>query len=417
LIFDTSTSENMSSGDSYSIINHPHSLDGAGEFYIAPAASSRNRIYFWPSDSNNLSADIAIPTKGYGIYGTGKDYITISGFEVYGQSATGIRFTGSAGDYVDGITIGDCNIYDILDHALYVTYANDVNVHDCYAQRTQNSKRGIMLNGCTNGYIQDCTVSDTGSTNISMYSVTGGQIRDNNVHGIVGGHGNGISAYESCDTILIAYNTFHNRSNLALENHANVCIYANTLNFDEAVNNGFATWGGVESGYYFCAHNVSIQSGNNTGIVHCNDEDVNAVVVNNICDGHQDWRYTNLDEYGYNIYPGLHYLQKSKYGWSLESYSIVETDMDTIFTDYSNEDYTILENSPADGAGVNIQTMLSDLGIDTDFSDFDFTKDKAGEDWADPPSIGAYEATESTPPVGPGGGGLYGGDGSTTYLF
>jgi uncharacterized repeat protein (TIGR02543 family) len=91
------------------------------------------------------------------------------------------------------------------------------------------------------------------------------------------------------------------------------------------------------------------------------------------------------------------------------SYSDRVTAMNSCFTDYANQNYTLKTGSSAIGAGMPLaainaildDTTIGDSGtsIRQNFPNFDFMKDIAGRTWAATPSMGANEYTSggSTP--------------------
>lgn len=76
----------------------------------------------------------------------------------------------------------------------------------------------------------------------------------------------------------------------------------------------------------------------------------------------------------------------------------IKTQYSRIFKNIDAGEYSLADNSPAIGAGRNLDSILDDptititgTSIRQDFPDFDFSKDLAGNPWANPPSMGAYE--------------------------
>lgn len=82
----------------------------------------------------------------------------------------------------------------------------------------------------------------------------------------------------------------------------------------------------------------------------------------------------------------------------------IKTQYARIFKDIDAGDYSLADNSPAIGAGRNLDSILDDptitvtgTSIRQDFPDFDFSRDLAGNPWAAVPSMGAYEYVSATP--------------------
>ncbi len=127
---------------------------------------------------------------------------------------------------------------------------------------------------------------------------------------------------------------------------------------------------------------------------HADGEMAKNYVINNIVDGFGGWYGTQ--ELRNNFYTGFSAFQESRYGWSLgmgeidgRSYSLSQ-----LFNapgESNGANYFLKEDSPVIGKGQDISDLLEQIGVTAWFPDFDFTKDKAGNTWANPPSMGAYE--------------------------
>ena len=90
------------------------------------------------------------------------------------------------------------------------------------------------------------------------------------------------------------------------------------------------------------------------------------------------------------------------YGWTMGEGDVDARliSLDSMFTNAHEglEDYTLIEGSPLIGAGKSLSVYLADPNSPfADFSDFDFTVDRAGTSWANPPSVGALEYVDIEP--------------------
>jgi hypothetical protein len=119
-------------------------------------------------------------------------------------------------------------------------------------------------------------------------------------------------------------------------------------------------------------------------------------VINNIIDGCNTQGTLEIIDMSFNLYTGYGWQQAARYGWALGTGEIDGRGytLNQLFTNPGVDnggDYTLTATSPVIGKGKNISDLLNTIGVTTWFPDFDFTKDKAGNTWANPPSMGAYE--------------------------
>jgi hypothetical protein len=241
-----------------------------------------------------------------------------------------------------------------------------------------------------------------------------GQMIGNTLYGCIGSHGNGSSCYIGCDKILIAYN-YYPKSNLALQSIKNAVVFANVLNYEEISYFTCAVWADgdsrTEENQLFL-HNTILGDSSNAALLLPGQKFSpfpQNYVINNIIDGcnyHDNsndidpahWQDPILDliDISHNLYTGYNGYQSARYGWALKTGEIdgLCYNLKQLFTNpgvANGGDYTLTANSPVIGKGKNLSNLLDTIGVTTWFPDFDFTKDKAGNTWANPPSMGAYE--------------------------
>lgn len=136
--------------DAYSIINHPHVLNNPGEYAHTTEVENIEGVdyywfYFWPKDTVNLENKITIPSKGRGIYGLDKQYITFDGFSVMGYTERAIYLKKQSLSNIEDIIIKNCIVQDAGYSGIQLDGAKNAIVENCVVNRT--SGFGIYLAG------------------------------------------------------------------------------------------------------------------------------------------------------------------------------------------------------------------------------------------------------------------------------
>jgi len=390
--------------DGYSIVNHPHVLDSAGEFAhtMNPDANGYYTFYFWPKNVGNLNDKITIPSKSIGIYAYDKSHVTIDGIKVIGYSGEGIVLRGvSMANRVDNVIARNCVVEDVGDTGIYFIAADNSIIEYCSIDRTGD--RGAFINGGSYGKIQYNNIKNADSTGASFYVMDHGQIIGNTLRGCVGVHGNGLSVYINSEKILVAYNRFID-ANSAFQDIKDFVVFGNVYDFgDGSVSMVWSdTGGGRTSGLQVYLQNTILGDSlkSNSLVLKSQNEAPYPLnyVINNILHGSCWWNANLVLNMSYNLYTDYCFNQEPP-DWSLgegeidgRSYTLNQIFVNPGLTESS--DYTLVENSPAINNGTDVSALLDSLGItgaDPWFPGFDFTKDKAGNSWASPPSMGAYE--------------------------
>ncbi|MBD3271071.1 MAG: hypothetical protein GF384_00870, partial [Elusimicrobia bacterium] len=239
--------------DSYSLLNHPHTLDSAGEFLIMPESGTHYKIYLWPTNPHNLSDAVSLAVRTNGIQAFQENYLVIDGFEVRSCRSEGILMKGRNDEHSQGITVRNCSVFDTGGTAIYLIWTDNSSIEGCTVDHSEG--RGAFINGGKNGLIKDCLISNTASTNMSFYGMDHGLMIGNTVTGCIGAHGNGSSCYIDCKNILLANNTYIN-SNMAFNNLTNIVVY-NNLFYGETTHNWSITpWSSWYDGYQVYMHNT-----------------------------------------------------------------------------------------------------------------------------------------------------------------
>jgi hypothetical protein len=371
--------------DAYSILNHPHVLDKAGEFYVGPVSGSQRTIYLWPRSTDHLAQGVAISVHSAGVYfpaGFGS-YLTIDGFEIRGYAGDA---NGSTGGVIypyysnvphEGTIIRNCRIVNNKGKAGIWLHGGTNDLIEHNTVHNLQGGRGIILSSALTSKIVRNTVSETGVTSIYLPGCNRCQAIGNAV-GTSGVHGNGITVYQGARDILIANNIVTNAS-IAFTTQAttNLTLFNNV--FQGSASYVVADWGDCAG--TVAIMNNTIQGGPSVGAGLKLSTGPTYIVKNNILAGGGGGDRSN------NLYTFLAWNQDARYGWSLASGEVVCKSLSTVFVDAANHDYRLAAGSPAINAGADVDTYLPQAM----FPDFDFSRDITGISRDGTPDIGAYE--------------------------
>ncbi len=218
-----------SSKDRYAIINHPMLLDKPGEFYfkIDPIDSDYCWIYLWPENPENLDSRIRLTLFDYGLWiGTAypnsrRDYIRIEGIKFINYRSSAVKFGGhpARGEYVTGGVIKNC-FASAVDTAFVAEYAKNCIIEGCKSDKT--------VTGLLGRYGEDirfinCENTNHTGTGVRLLELTKSRVVGTKLHFPLGPHANGMSVYQNCSKILLAYNTAYDTS--ITMNHTNDIIF------------------------------------------------------------------------------------------------------------------------------------------------------------------------------------------------
>lgn len=435
--------------DSYRFVNHPHILDGAGEFYIGPVEEvggvGKRKIFYWPRSRDTFSTRMRIAARNYGFYRANYPnpmYLKFKNLKVRGIGTIGMEFQGRYAIHGSYLTIENVDVDGTGSHGIEAQFMDDVNIVDCNVTRCMSM--GIHLDGGNDNLVRNCTVSKTVGTNIKLGDQNDVVALGNECWGIHGGHGNGMSIYGSWEedanhlwidysqNACIAKNLFHNCN--ASANYAkNLYFFGNLFDIDPhggivlAIEPHSSTY----SGKMVVLNNTLLS--NYTGytmICYVWDPDIDQVdnyLYNNVIYrlSHQwdynDYSWTRLPNgekvrtsvaspaHGWNVngehakctvtrshnsYTGYLFTQSIRENWILGAGSRDNraTNPAIMFVDptYRTGDYTPLTGGPLDSAGTDVAAIVAVHGMAVLFPEVDFTTDLVGNAWNTPPSIGAY---------------------------
>jgi hypothetical protein len=431
----------MASGsapDAWSILNHPMLITAAGECYLNPTpADGYYTLYVWPTvagDPDTSGTTIRMPSQTYGIVAntnSNNDYITVNNLTIRNIAGTGIFWNGTSSTYNQSVYITNCTVNDCFTNGIQNYYSNNCQVTGCTVYNiTGASGYGILIGTGTNALISGCSTSACEGTQIRFGGIVHGEIVNNTVNAGVGIHGNGISTYGSmgagptytyapCDYICIAKNKVTN-ANITTNYCEHLVVYANVVANDAGI--PCSMWPSLYLNYQAFLNNTfyGAPSHNSLGVAY----NPNAVywtakggaaygypsytIVNNILDGFAGaaspdyylpvgaWITTTgiVSQFDYNLYTAYCWAQSATTHWddhmATNTNEVYNTALTTVYSDYLNKDMTLGPKSPAIGAGVNLSTIRTALGLST-YTNCDFTTDIQNRAWNNPPSMGAYE--------------------------
>jgi parallel beta-helix repeat protein len=425
LVFSTSLTYALTSGgdspDSYALLNHPHTLSRSGEYYIKPIpVNGKYRIYLWPRTTTDLTDKISVAVLSGGggvngisggIYGYGIRNVVLDGLTVTGFTGDGIRFRGSAANS-NTVTVRNCHVHRNHGWGIYINYADYCVVESCDVYlNTYDEARGIHLTDGKGSSVRYNRSARNGRTCISFYTMRHSQIIGNQT-GTAGTHGNGISCYLNCDTVLVAYNClFPMVTGITIQDFGNITIFGNLLYGPQSstiMNSWGHTTGKYNRGPAIVLQNTAINNQDQAQAAFTITTDTfNTVrqpvrLFNNILHGDNSRITTQSTsnqpgERGYNLYTKYGWTQGSSYGWQLGPGEIDAraTNMNTIFTDTTSRVFFLKQGSPAIGVGKNLDSLITAWRLKAMFPDFDFSRDMNGTSWAATPSMGCYEYAAS----------------------
>jgi parallel beta-helix repeat protein len=390
-------SENAIYGDRdqyFSMINHIDLITQPGEYYVDEAS---HKMYFWPRDNSELS----LVTRSTGFNVVGNNDLVFEGFIIQ-------RLVGGSAVYTRGAWMGSGLISNNLTirnnemrwirkngsiHTGAITLRKGSGhiIENNYIHDIQRGS-GIHVPGeVSDTIIRNNVITRSGYKGIWLMGDQNIQITGNLFYDNKATHGTDVSVFTS-KNVLFANNIAYNSKTemFSFEHDENIFIYNNILLGNGASAGIIRQNGDDMKGILFIAHNTVLYSGNNIGL-NCSPsryEDARYIVKNNILDGWQaeSTRY----EVSNNIYTGLSWNQKERYGWYLMPGETVENNLHLIFrspveevapvvvpTDDVVEIYKLKDGSPAIGAGEILNDVIPQEALQL-FPNFEFYQDFRG---------------------------------------
>jgi len=382
----------------YAIYNSPFALTSAGYYYTNPTANGdgSHTVYVWPTNPANLTSNITISTKKFGIDTNSRSYITVKGF---------IQQKVTASAFYEGIGIGACagnsnttNGIIIQDNIVRHNYQttsggrggifcesyNNCLVDNNTVQEVINS-RGIFLSICDSATVTNNIIYKSGSTSLGMYTVTNSTVMWNDIQRIAGTHANGITTYLGCNNVLIAWNKIAGSTMpITFQNSGGIYYYRNLIDMQGTDGVGVSDWGKSEgqtyvSGPIWFINNTLVRSVVHGALKIAEDAADTYVSRGNIIDG-GNWSYdgvTTVDK-DYNLYVGLAWWNTSGYGWSLNTHEIEDIGGLDTFVDYAFDPGNLHLKAGGRGVGTNGDLSSYIATMQGLFPGVDFMKDLDG---------------------------------------
>jgi len=334
----------------YAVLNHLRLLDQPGEYVLDEVTQ---RLYVWPSDSDHPDQHTySVNQGGAGIRAYGKRYLVIEGFKVQ-KFTMGIR---AIRDETSDVVIRDNQVRLLRSNDWY---AVQVGGDDMLVERNAvtDCQRAIGILATGNRVtVRDNFVKRTSRQGIHFGGIEDSEILDNVVTDIRGTHSNGISVYLHHRNILVAGNRVWNVSRSMTYHGNHDPDFVNDLTI---YNNFFAgsvhSWGKGMRGVAIL-NNTFLQG------IFFSEEDQDVVFINNVVNAGGGGEVRS-----HNVYIGLSWSQRPRYGWAPgpgeivgwdpEQEEYVPIDPQSVLVD-PEEDYRLQPDSPAIDAGTDVTAYL-----------------------------------------------------------
>ncbi len=366
----------------YSLVNHLHALDGAGEYVIDETAK---RIYYWPLGEIS-GMELSLSSRANGISTRGRSHLVIEGFIFHGfTSDTYARAI--MDDWVSergrGLVVRSNEIRWTRSRngrrgSIEISYTNGVTIHDNWIHHCQRNS-GILV-GTDDIVIRDNRIQKIGYKGIWFMGVHVARVLRNLIEDCSGTHGNPVSIFTS-GNVLVAHNRLYGDSEvLTFERDGNLVIHNNIIhsrleNGQEVGSFVLRENGDNGTGYHIITNNTILNSATNFALgvgVHPADP-AKLIIRNNIADGGGDYLGNTIS---HNLYTGLSWRQRNQ-NWHLSEGEKIEEDLSRIFAQALQEDLRLLSDSAARNAGIDLVPLLP-MEIRNQFADFDFSVDIDG---------------------------------------
>lgn len=418
-VLETAMQTDADDDDGWCLRNHPALIDDVNEFayWDHPTDPLYARVYLYPPMPAELDTKARVSDKSHAFL-IWANYLTIKDLELRAYAKWMSAKDDSQTQAIGGTTPWNSNWITI----------QDVYIHDCHGGgvelNTSNSlylrvdvndiaeHRGMSMLSGENNRVSYCNIQRSRSSSIYFAGCVN-SIIDHCQVGVQGTHGNGISIYQGCDTVLVAHNrVLTNNIAMTYKGSANLYVFGNVLISIQGTSGYcFADWQPNEESWFLHNTFVNWDSELNTPTQNALGSDTGyRGHVNNIFNGYTGigYHYPNITGHQYfpdgadryNLYTKSIYNYtegpihwRGPYSGDIENYNITD-----IFTDPAKYDLTLKVGSPAIDAGTpNVDEYIPS----TQFPAYDFSVDIAGNTWGEVRSMGAYDPqTGSTLPAG-----------------
>lgn len=381
--------KNPSGTDGFTLVNHPISLDQAGEFVYYKDASGNAVIYAWPYDSS--ASDISIITKvsaikpGMAANIPKGSHIKIDGLQIRNY---GVQTNARAGGVIYpaeypsiGVEVKNITFENLVGTGVSFYNTTNSRISNNIISKIK-SARGLTFLNSVNSRMVGNVIDQTERTGIYSAGSTNTLIMLNTV-GKQGLHGNGISAYQGDKGTVIYRNRIDTENiPITVQSCSDVTVISNIATTSSI--RVFTTWGGC-SGSLVVANNIFYSSSQAVSIgAGVNDSFTSMIAVNNITSGGVQF---GPNQRMNNIYVRFLWNENASYGWNLGANEVYVPDMAKLFKSMAGNDYRPLASSPSVNKGISVTSYLPH----SKFPDVDLNLSFDGIKRGAKPDIGAYE--------------------------
>lgn len=378
----------LSRTDGFALLNHPAVLDQDGEYIWYRNGSGQVVVYFRPYQ---LSADqVAFVKHATAIIpsAVGKgNHVHIKGLTVknYGAKANtragGVMYPATFTN--TGVKVYKCVFENIIGSAVSIFDGTGPWVEKVSITKVKGS-RGIQFGSTVNGRAYDNVVDETERTSIYTAGSRNTVFAGNEV-GRQGLHGNGITAYQYGDGVLMYRNIVKSENiGITLQNTANISLVGNIVY--TTANKAIASWGGG-SGYLHAINNIAYSNSTSSLALSIGSTDAysSCMAYNNIVSGGLSGCAVRAS----NVYTGLAWNEKSTYNWSFGPGEQLVSDKALLFSNFSALDFRPPQNSILKDLGSDVIPVIDQLR----YPDVNMLRDLQNVDRTlGPIDIGPYES-------------------------
>lgn len=197
----------------FSVVNAPVMVNRPGLFAMSP---KHGIAIFWPEGAAGArTPQVSIGNGRMALYVNSLDHAVIRGFSFANFAAKLKNYTSGsailANTQTDGIRIEDNAFRGIMNlangkGAISLTGASNLVIRRNHFQRLPATSAIVIDNAIGPVLVQCNKIADIGRTGIRLNNVVATRILGNDIRGLNGIHGNGISAYNDVRDVLIAGN-------------------------------------------------------------------------------------------------------------------------------------------------------------------------------------------------------------------
>ncbi len=341
----------------YALFNSARLIERPGEFSVTPLdGGDAWRVHLRPDRlEDGLPEGVGYAAQTQGIMLRDASHVVVRGLTVRrqgGDRASGIMVHGG-----DGVRIEDCEVTLVGGIGIQSLGAVELVVENCDVHHC--SGRGIFHRNGRGISTLDCHLRRNGSTGLGHYNIDGGVCGGNVLYGHLGTHANGLTFYLGCRDMVIERNEVWGGNNsLTIQEAENIVIRNNILDGGgRSVPVGIWTATPFRNVRFLNNTIVNAPEDSNweAGVFSNNRGPEDLVFRNNIIDGLSG----NLPAlYEHNLYTRWGPNQQDRELAEGERY---EPDLERIFVDPANRDFRLRPDSPAVGAGLELEEVQDDF--------------------------------------------------------